>query len=34
VATAPFMQDRRGGALIVIDPRSGETVAAGGVLSA
>lgn len=34
VATAPFARDRRGGSLIVIDPRSGETVAAGGVLSA
>jgi len=34
VAATPFTEDRRGGALIVIDPRSGETVAAGGVLSA
>lgn len=33
VATAPFSADTKGGSLIIIDPRSGNTVAAGGVLT-
>lgn len=32
LVVAPFAEDRRAGALILIDPRSGSTVAAGGVL--
>ena len=32
VATAPFSRDTKGGSLIIIDPRSGNTVAAGGVV--
>jgi sulfate adenylyltransferase large subunit len=33
VAIAPFSADKKGGALILIDPRSGHTVAAGGVVA-
>lgn len=31
LAVAPFSEDREAGALIIIDPRTGNTVAAGGV---